>query len=72
MVGHPIGRLDMPTAPAWLLADSYKLMERTEEPNRAGREQVIKSKRIIAESRRIITSIRPDIFGAALPPRLDC
>jgi hypothetical protein len=45
---------------------------RTQALNRAGREQVIKSRKIIAESRRIMTSIRPDIFGAALPPRLDC
>jgi hypothetical protein len=62
----------MPTDPDWLFADSYRLMERTEGLNRTAREQVIKSRRIIAESRRIMASIRPDIFGAALPPRLDC
>jgi hypothetical protein len=53
----PIRRLDMPTDPAWLLADSYRLMERTEELNRASREQVVKSRRIIAESRRIMAAI---------------
>jgi hypothetical protein len=61
----------MPTDRARLIADSYKLMERAEELSRAGREQVIKSRRIIADSRRIMAAIKPDIFGAGPLPRLD-
>ena len=72
MVGHPIRRPDMPTDPAWLFANSYRLMERTEELNRASREQVIKSRRIIAESRRMMAAIRPDVFGTGPLPRFDC
>jgi hypothetical protein len=68
----PIRRLEMPTDPAWRFAESHRLMERTEELSRAAREQVIQSRRIIAESRRIMATIRPDVFGAAMPPRLDC
>jgi hypothetical protein len=67
----PIGRLEMPTDPAWLIADSYTLRERTEELSRAGRERVIQSRAIIAESRRILATIKPDIFRVGPLPRTD-
>jgi hypothetical protein len=55
-----------------MIADANKLMERTEELNRAGREQVIKSRKIITEPRRIMASIRLDVFGAVSPPKMGC